>query len=89
MRKIFKYQLEIKDFNDIEMPKNAEVLSVQVQNGIPCIWAMVDTENPLEKRKFMTIGTGKELCPRTPHTFIGTYQLSELGLVFHCFELTM
>ncbi|OPB96846.1 hypothetical protein BAS10_07295 [Elizabethkingia meningoseptica] len=87
MRKIFKYQLEIKDFNEIEMPMHAEVISLQVQNDIPCIWAIVNPDYPVEKRKFMTVGTGNEMPECLPEIFIGTYQLPELGLVFHCFEI--
>lgn len=86
MKSIFKYQLKTTDLQEIEMPELAEVLCVQVQNGIPCIWAKVETENALKKRAFFVVGTGNPL-PDNPSNYIGTYQLYDGGLVFHLFEL--
>ena len=50
MKQIWKYQVE----NVIEMPKGAEILTVQVQTPFNiCIWAKVDPEETeMEKRKF-------------------------------------
>ena len=49
MKKIYKYAIEITDDRDIVMPVGAKILTVQNQNGVPCIWAMVDPNS--EKRK--------------------------------------
>lgn len=87
MTTIFKYELDITDFNDIAIPQEAEVISIQVQNDIPCIWALVNTDNPVETRRFITVGTGNEIPGCLPMVFVGTYQLPKLGLVFHCFEI--
>ena len=84
MTTIYKYQIPY-DFTEVNIPEGAEILSMQLQNGIPCIWAMVDTGQPKIKRKFMIVGTGKELHPCVLHTFIGTYQVP--GFVFHVFEI--
>lgn len=48
MKKIYKYAIEITDDQDIVMPVGAKILTVQNQNGVPCIWAMVDPNS--EKR---------------------------------------
>ena len=29
----------------VEMPKDAEILTIQTQNETPCIWALVNPEN--------------------------------------------
>lgn len=44
MKKIYKYQLLQVDDQYVKMHKNAEILSIDVQNGIPCIWAMIDDD---------------------------------------------
>lgn len=87
MKTIYKYPLEQRNINEVEMPEGAEILSVQVQNEIPVLWAIVDTENPNEKRKIRIIGTGHEINACEMMIFIDTFQLPKLGLVFHVFEI--
>lgn len=69
----------------IEMPSSAEVLTVQVQDGIPCLWALVEVENDLVRREFRVYGTGGQL-PINPGKYIGTFQLLGGGYVGHVFE---
>ena len=42
MKTIWKFQFENKGMFGLDMPKGAEILTVQTQEGIPCIWALVD-----------------------------------------------
>lgn len=85
-KRIWKFPLKVEDFQEIEMPACAEILSIQVQNGIPCMWAIVSPDASKETRTFATYGTGHEYPPATElkQTFIGTYQLPYL--VYHVFE---
>ena len=84
---IWKYELEVTDVQDIEMPSTANVLSVQVQNGVPCVWASVNTQDKQTKKvRFITIGTGNPYDSDVPIQFVGTYQLMEGKLVFHLFK---
>ena len=85
MRTIYKYPLEGTDEQIVLMPRGAEILCVQVQNGIPCLWADISTENAQEreKRYIRIIGTGHEL-PKAVMKYIGTFQMG--ALVFHVFE---
>lgn len=85
---IWKFQLNPNDIIFIEMPKNAEILSVQNQKGIPCIWALVDPNAEKEERCFEIFGTGYTvLCDMgIDRKFIGTFQMYEADLVFHLFE---
>jgi hypothetical protein len=87
MKTIFKYKLAGLVSQTIEMPVGAEILDIQVQNGIPCIWALCDPYYSLEKRVFELFGTGGEIPYRANRKYIGTYQLNNGNLVFHCFEL--
>jgi hypothetical protein len=69
------------------MPLDAEILTVQLQDGQmfnACIWAKVNPENELEKRQFVVIGTGHSFDD-TNHKYIGTYQ--EGFFVWHVFEI--
>lgn len=83
---IYKYPFEVNDVVEIEMPLEAEVLSVQVQRGGPCIWALVDPKTTLETKIFVVYGTGHPVNTSTTGKFIGTFQLSGGALVFHLFE---
>ena len=49
MKKIYKYRIEVTDDQNIEMPVGAKILTVQTQNGVPCIWAMVDPNAEKER----------------------------------------
>lgn len=87
MKTIYKYECRIHDTLTISMPKGAMVLSVQVQRGMPCIWALVDTEEPQTTHKFHWLGTGEESSiPLEKCWYLGTVQLAEGSLVFHLFE---
>lgn len=81
--RIYKYPLEITDEQEIEMPEAAKILTVQVQNNIPCIWARVNPEGRLIKYKVYMYGTGHECPYYTDDRYIGTFQYGPL--VFHVF----
>ena len=87
---IWKFELEIADKQTIEMPVNAEILTVQTQNEIPCLWALVDPDDPKEDRVIKIFGTGHPIVydAGVDRKYIGTYQLRGGSLVFHVFEYT-
>jgi hypothetical protein len=81
-KQIWKYSLE----NVIEMPKGAEILMIDIQNGQMFnaqMWVKVDTENEMEKRMFEVIGTGQNFDD-TNKKYVGTYQ--DGPFVWHVFE---
>ncbi len=88
--KIYKYQLETADKQEIEMPVFAKVLTVQTQNEIPCLWVEVDAEETdMETRYFKIFGTGESITrdrPNDMYRYIGTYQLLGGSFVGHVFE---
>lgn len=85
---IYKYQIPIKDKFEIEMHRGAVILSVQVQRGIPCLWAMVDKEMSKGMRKFILLGTGHDsgLDSSSRLNYTGTFQLHDETEVYHLFE---
>ena len=85
-KSIWKFPLETEDTTTIIMPENAEILTVQVQRDIVCLWALVDPNASREPRTIQIIGTGHPIDGKVNRKYIGTYQLMEGALVFHVFE---
>ena len=76
---------------ELAMPKDAEILCIQLQNDVPCIWALVDPENENKNRKFRIYGTGHpiEISYNSEHHYIGTFQMANGSLIWHCFEVAI
>lgn len=93
MKTIHKYPLKITDFQEVEMPEGAMVLSV-VTMPAPigtsteqvCVYAEVDTERPLVPRRFRIYGTGHEMNHQHEMEYIGTVTMSNRALVWHVYE---
>lgn len=83
--KIFKYPVTIDGEFSVRMPKNSEILSVQLQNGKPYIWAKVDERYRNVDRLFAIIGTGNEMPVNFSGSFVGTFQMPPF--VWHLFDL--
>ena len=83
---IWKYDVMINDSQKIEMPQGANLLSVQIQNGIPCIWAIVNPMNAEVERVIQMAGTGHDMSERVMGAFLGTIQLNDGALIFHVFD---
>lgn len=69
------------------MPHGAKPLHVAAQNGGVHLWALVHADNPvrpLDRRAFLTLGTGHLEDPAAIGDYIGTAHLD--GLVWHVFE---
>ena len=84
MKTIHKYQM--KDLiSPVMMTVGAEILSIQIQHSVICIWAMVSIGAVLVERNIVIFGTGQEL-PEDIRGFkyITTIQMG--GFVWHFFE---
>lgn len=68
------------------MPKGAKILSLQMNNKMPCIWAIVNPNAEKEVRKFNIYGTGHNIT-EDDLKYIGTFQMHNDMLVFHLFEI--
>ncbi len=101
---IWKYKLEVdvapwlvKEENgmpaSIEIPKGAEFLHIEAQNGI-ALWYKVDPNNEKEKKTFKIYPTGKPIDMLGFSKYLGTCQYIEASLdntavvlVWHIFEV--
>lgn len=85
---IWKFPLEIAGAQGIEMPKGAEILCVQFQKTILCLWAIVDPSAENEIRGFEICGTGR--APQHDFdrlSYVSTFQTMDGEFVWHLFEI--
>ncbi len=88
MKSIRKYQLQPRMKQKIEMPEGAQILTVQTQVTSVCLWAMVNTKAPKEKRTIHIVSTDKNVdhIHDKGMTYIGTAQIELGNIVCHVFE---
>jgi hypothetical protein len=82
MNTIWKYTIPIEDSFALNMPREATSLHVDMQAGVPTLWALVDTTAPNEERIFHIVGTGHEVPRYT--CYVGTFQMGMF--VWHLWE---
>lgn len=71
---IWKYELEIADMQTFFMPEDAQILSVQYQDGQLCMWALVDSYASKEEVRISVVGTGYIFKHGDRDVYIGTVQ---------------
>jgi hypothetical protein len=83
---IWKFPLEVTDVQEIELPYHSRCLDLQVQDGVPCLWALVCPDEIKLKRKVSIYGTGHDVPKGLLYGhYLGTFQLHDGDLVFHAF----
>ena len=82
--RIWKWTLLPGYEQTIEMPHGAKILDVQVQNGQPQLWALVDESAYKDRIKIGIYATGAPM-PDDLGEYISTFQMNEGSLVFHVF----
>lgn len=95
MKMILKYPLGMNIHHnavyEIDMPRNAKILDIQVQGDIPVIWAVVNPKKEKRKYIFQVFGTGLEMYDYEKKNFhyVATVQQRGLAsnLVWHIFEV--
>ncbi len=87
MKKVFKYELEITPFQEIKLPIDAEILSVQMQHQQLCLWVLVDPEKTKQTKKICIAGTGHPIIDTDFLKYIGTVQQLAGHIIWHVFEV--
>lgn len=85
IRAVWKYPLAVEEVQQLDMPRGARALAVQIQGGEPCLWALVYPAAPTETRTVRVTGTGHTNIGIFADDYVGTFQLLGGGLVFHVF----
>lgn len=83
MKTIYKYAIDINGPNVINTHCMPEFLSFQMQDGMPYIWLLVDTNQFITEYRFTIVGTGLSVPDRSRYR--GTVQDGQF--VWHLFEL--
>ena len=81
MRAVYKYDVPIGDAVKVDMPTDAHVLHVALQDGYPRVWAKVTPGMPVRPRMFRWLATGQEF--NYAGEYVGTIHTGML--VFHLF----
>lgn len=85
MKTIYKYPLSTTDEQAVNMRYDTKILKADVQNGVICLWGMVDSEEEgIVSRVFRIIGTGHPIEDHKELTYINTIQSG--SFVWHVFE---
>lgn len=71
MKTIYKYQIPIKEAVTLQLPKQAKILRVDGVDGGLFMWALVDTDNPLEPVNLRLFKTGGEIPQDTSYEYLG------------------
>ena len=86
MKTIWKSELTITNNEQlIYFPEGAEILSIQMQNRVPVIWCLCDSDKPKIGRIIQLLGTGHEILTEVEKKHISTVQ--DGPLVWHFFEM--
>lgn len=85
MKTIYKYPILLEEKQIISMPINAEILTVQIQNNVPCLWALVDNKLPLSDVTVIVYSTGAEIDQSQNLKYCSTLQVFDGAMVFHVF----
>jgi hypothetical protein len=83
MKSIYKYKMEVREKQILRLPKNAHILDVQTQYGVPVLWAVVEPEAPLVDYKILCVGTGDSIVA-SDYWYLGTVQMGTY--VWHFFK---
>lgn len=85
VKAIWKFAIPfIYDVLSFEMPRGSQGLTVQVQRGIPTLWALVDPNAPKTTHEFRIVGTGRMFDP-SGMRYVGTFQ--DGNFVWHVYQL--
>jgi hypothetical protein len=89
-QEVWKFQLEIAENNELELPKGYQVLDLQFGNkeSNPCLWVLVYPKMETEKVLFELYGTGHSICNEynAERKYIGTFQNFTGEFVGHLFQ---
>lgn len=84
MKVIYKYRLPFMEVSQVTMPQGSQIIRIAGLDGALWIWAIVDTELPLETRTFRLFKTGGVMPDD-----ISEYVYLGCGAIFVQMELMM
>ena len=81
---VYKYTFPINDKFTLRLPQSHQILKVEYQKGVPCMWVLLDRRDKLLNFDFLIAGTGHLIKDKfLYHT--STFMNEEQTLVWHLF----
>lgn len=85
MRTVWKIPFQIKEFQQLDVPRNAVPLHVGLDpKGVPAIWFKVDDLQEVRPMIVYVYGTGQRMEPEAV-TPLGSFVWKHNGTVWHVF----
>jgi hypothetical protein len=87
VKQVWKYQIPFADKWTLkDIPCGSEILTVQQQQGLLCVWVLVPIHIDIPKRNYDIYcrGTGHNIDPMEVGRYINTIQVAP-NLIFHFF----
>ena len=87
-RTIYKYSVIPTDYFRLQLPVDAQILTVQMQGNEAFVWTLLNPDEPVVERTFRLAGTGHPIV-ESPNalSYVGTFQMGGGRLVWHLFEV--
>ena len=86
--KIWKYDIPIDNYIELDIPFPAKPIAFQLQHGKPTLWCLVNPEAEASKHMFRFSGTGHPIIEELELlNYIGTVQMFNGDMVWHLFEI--
>lgn len=82
---IHKYPFAIQDEFQLVIPAASQILFVELQRGVPCIWALVNDGFPKETKTLFIYGTGHPI-ERPLNTIEHVASFQQDDFVWHLFQ---
>ena len=82
-RVIWKWPLSVADSQMVDMHRVRQLLTVQLQDGKPTLWAVINPFTVKQQVEIRCYGTGNG-NPSPEDAYLGTVQIN--GFVWHFFE---
>lgn len=83
---VWKTALKPMNVQQVAIPRGAQILSAHMQDNMPTIWYLCDTDAPLEDREIAIVATGSAAPYPAEAHFIGTVLINGGSIVAHIFE---
>ena len=87
--RIWKYQMPVAEQFEMKLPKDAQIIRMAGENGYLWLWAVVDTQAPLETRQFESFKAGGTMPDDlSKHVFRGMAHIYiQQELMLYIFEV--
>ena len=87
--RIWKYQMPVAEKFTLNLPKDAQIIRMAGENGLLWLWAVVDTDAPLQERHFEAFKAGGTMPDDlTCHVFRGMAAIFiQAELMLYIFEV--